>query len=111
MRTYDVTVRTRPNRRYNTHWNKVASYTCDCNLNIRAVVIYLFQHHFGKAPKMHWAESGSLCMGQAWNTRYRLNSRMEVEVHQHNRMTDAYEAAQTVIWYAQQPRLMERRAA
>lgn len=111
MRTYDVTIRTRPNGRDLTRWQKVESFTCDCNLNIRAFVIYIFQCHFGKAPKMHWGESGSLCMGQAWDTKRCSRARREVEVFQHNRMTDAYYAAREVIWRASQPRLTERRAA
>lgn len=110
MRTYDVTVRTRPNRREITQWDEVVSYTCDSNLNIRAVVIYLFQRHFGKAPKMHWAESGSLCMGQAWNTKRCTRARCEIEVFQRNLAHSAYAEARNIIWTAQQPRLTERRA-
>lgn len=111
MRTFDVTVRTRKSTKVTAQWEEVASFTCDANLNIRAVLIYMYQYYFGKAPKEHWAVSNHLCMGQAWNTKRITRATCEVEIYQHNRMTDAYCEARTIIWNAQQPRLAERRAA
>jgi len=111
MRTYEVSVRVRPNRKEITHWQEVVSYVCESKLNIRAVVILLFHKHFGAAPKMHWAESGSLCMGQAWDTKRCTRALYEVEVFQQNRMHTAYAEARTIIWNAKLPRLMEGRAA
>ena len=109
MRTYDVTVKTR--RRGSIHWVTIGEYTLETTLNIRAALIWFYQYVFKKAPRMHWAESGDLCMGQAWNRKYGSGAEREVKIFQHNLMHTAYTEAANIIWNAKLPRLAERRAA
>ncbi|MES2597216.1 MAG: hypothetical protein V4662_17850 [Verrucomicrobiota bacterium] len=114
MRHYEITVTTKPKgKAHHRHWQswEVETYGWETSLNIRAVTVLAFAHYFGRHPKNHWAASGSLCMGQAWSAKGMRDSRFEIEVHQSNRMVEAYREARTIIWKAYQPRLAERRAA
>lgn len=114
MRTYDVTVTVKPrgkwHARHHQSWT-VERYSFDSPLNIRGATIAIYSYFFGSHPRMHWAASGSLGMGQAGNTKRLSRATKEVEVFQVDRMTQAARAAEEIIQKCSQPRLMERRAA
>lgn len=109
MRTFEVYVSSRPRSR--EVWQETASYVCTSGLNLRAVTILLFMHHFGRAPKLHWACAGSLCMGQACDAKSFTRSRRRIEIHQQTRLSQAYDEVREILYRVSMPKLMERRSA
>ena len=58
MRVFDVEVQIME--------RTVEEYSCSSSWNLRAVLISLYRHHFGRDPQNHYALRGNAAEGQAW---------------------------------------------
>lgn len=93
----------------------VEEYSCSSLWNLRAVLISLYRHHFGRDPQNHYALRGNAAEGRAWED-YQGEVPFDVcpfsiRINQHTRFNEWVCGYWSLISRAYEPKLTQERIA